>query len=89
MKLNTKKVTFSLPVDIVEKYRDFAKTEDIPSVNSAVKSAMELYAIKIEKEKLLRAMLEAANDPLFVKDLAESMAAFEIVDFEDKVGKEL
>jgi len=82
-----KKVTFSLPVEIVEKYREYADKNYIPSVNAAVKEALEDYAKKIEKEKLYQAMSEAAEDPMFVKDLEESMEAFEVPDNEEAGGE--
>jgi len=76
------KVTFSLPVEIMEKYKKYAEKKYIVSVNSAVKEALEQYAQKIEKEELYRAMCEASQDPMFVKDLEESMEAFEAPDRE-------
>jgi len=78
-----KKVTFSLPVEIIEKYREYADKNYVPSVNAAVKEALEDYARKIEKEKLYQTMSEAAVDPMFVKDLEESMEAFEVSDNEE------
>lgn len=73
-----KNVTFSLPADLLEKYRDYAKSNYIASMNAGVKEALEEYAVKIEKEKFKREMQEAANDPLFIQDLEESMRAFEL-----------
>ncbi len=77
-----KNITFSLPVELVEKFRDYAKNNYIPSVNSAVKEALEQYSTKIEKEKLRKEMMEASKDPLFMKDLEDSMKAFESSDAE-------
>ena len=82
MKVDSKKVTFSLPVDILEKYKQYAKKKHIASVNSGVREAMEIYAVKIEKEQLHKAMLKAAKDPAFIKDLEESMEAFDFADNE-------
>lgn len=77
-----KNVTFSLPTDLMEKYKDYAKDHHIPSVNAGVKEALEEYAVKIEKDKLKKEMQEAARDPLFIQDLEESMKAFEDSDID-------
>jgi DNA replicative helicase MCM subunit Mcm2 (Cdc46/Mcm family) len=85
--VQSKNVTFSLPVELMEKYKGYAKSNDIPSVNGAVKEAMEEYSVKIEKKKLKQQMLKAAKDPLFMKDLEESMLAFESSDVEATKGE--
>ncbi len=77
-----KNITFSLPTDLIEKYRDYAKSNYIPSVNAGVKEALEEYSRKIEKEKLKNEMIKAVKDPLFMQDLEENMRAFESSDQE-------
>ena len=83
MVAKVKKVTFSLPVEILQKYKDYAEKKYIDSVNSAVKDALEEYAWKIEKKMLYQDMSEAGEDPMFVKDLQASMEAFEFSDKEE------
>ena len=82
MATNVKNATFSLPVAMLEKFKEYAKNQDIPSLNAGVKEALEEYSKKIEKEKLRKRMAEAAQDPLFMKDLEDSMKAFEDSDAE-------
>jgi len=82
MATNLKNATFSLPVAMLEKLKEYAKNKDIPSLNAGVKEALEEYSKKIEKEKLRKRMAEAAQDPLFMKDLEDSMKAFEDSDAE-------
>ncbi|NLI93683.1 MAG: hypothetical protein GX434_16285 [Peptococcaceae bacterium] len=77
-----KNVTFSLPTDLIEKYKEYAKSNCIASVNAGVKEALQEYSVKIEKEKLKNEMIMAAKDPLFIRDLEESMQAFEPSDVE-------
>lgn len=77
-----KNVTFSLPIDLMEKYKGYAKNNHISSVNAGVKEALEEYAVKIEKDKLKNKMQEAARDPLFMQDLEECMEAFEDSDID-------
>jgi len=86
MASRVRKVTFSLPVELLEKFREYAAGNYISSVNAGVKAAMEEYSRILEKEKLRRDMLEAANDPLFVKDLNDTMKAFRIAD-QETVGE--
>ena len=82
MATNVKNATFSLPVSLLEKIKDYAKNQDIPSLNAGVREALEEYSKKIEKEKLRKRMKEASQDPLFMKDLEDSMNAFEASDAE-------
>ena len=82
MATNVKNATFSLPVDLLERLKEYAKNQDIPSLNAGVKEALEEYSKKIEKEKLRKRMAEASQDPLFMKDLENSMKAFEDSDAE-------
>lgn len=74
----SKNVTFSLPQDLIDKYKGYAEMKYIPSVNSAVREAMEQYGKRIEKERLQREMLAASKDPMFVQDLDESMKALSL-----------
>ncbi len=82
MARRVKNVTFSLPVDLLEKFKDYAKNNYVPSVNAAVCEAMEKYSTLIEKEKLRQEMTEASKDPLFMKDLKDTMKDFETSDAE-------
>ncbi|MEQ8169141.1 MAG: hypothetical protein ABRQ38_09615 [Candidatus Eremiobacterota bacterium] len=79
---NLKNVTFSIPVVLLEKFKEYARENYIPSLNSGVKQALEEYSKKIEKEKLYKTMLEASKDPLFMKDLDDSMRDFDLSDRE-------
>jgi metal-responsive CopG/Arc/MetJ family transcriptional regulator len=82
MSSKVKNITFSLPIELIDKYKEYAQNSDIPSMNAGVKEALEEYVVKLEKEKLHCEMLKAANDPLFMKDLTDTMAAFSASDTE-------
>ena len=82
MPVKTKNVTFSIPVELLEKFRLYAKEKYIKSVNTGVKEAMSEYIKRIEKENLYKEMLEASKDPLFMKDLDDTMKAFDHADRE-------
>lgn len=77
-----KNVTFSLPVDLIDKLKEYSEKNYIPSVSSAVREALQLYSKTIEKENLYREMKEASKDPLFMEDLNEIMDAFTVSDDE-------
>lgn len=78
----TKNYTFSLPLDLLDRLKEHANACNVPSVNSAVKEAIETYVVKIDKENLYQQMKKASEDPLFMEDLESTMAAFSEVDFE-------
>jgi len=82
MSTRVKNVTFSLPTEIIEKFKEYAKSNYIPSLNAGVKEALEEYVKRIEKEKLKQDMIEAANDSQFMQDLEDSMNDFELSDNE-------
>ncbi|MCL5985968.1 MAG: ribbon-helix-helix domain-containing protein [Actinobacteria bacterium] len=82
MSTKLKNITFSLPEDLMKKFKEYAKKNYVASVSSAVREALEQYSRKIEKERLYEQMREASKDPLFMKDLNESMDAFKSSDNE-------
>ena len=88
MATKVKNATFSLPVTLLERMKDYAKNEDIPSLNAGVKEALEEYSQKIEKERLRKRMKEASQDPMFMRDLEDSMNAFDASDAEIGAGRE-
>lgn len=82
MTQSVKNYTFSLPIDLLSKLKDYSNEGHIPSVNAAVKEAIEKYVKNIEKQKLYEKMEEAAKDPLFMNDLETAMNDFSYTDFE-------
>ena len=82
MAKKTKNYTFSLPLDLLDRLKEHANEGKVPSVNSAVKEAIETYVVKIDKENLYQQMKKASEDPLFMEDLESAMADFSEVDFE-------
>jgi len=88
MGASVKNVTFSLPIELLEKLRSFAKEHYIPSVSAGVKEALEEFVREVEKDMLKNKMIEASKDPLFMQDLNESMNAFEYSDKETFGGTE-
>jgi hypothetical protein len=77
----SKNVTFSLPPELIEKFKQYAEQDIIPSVNGAVREALEQYAVRMDQELLARSMRQAANDPAFMNDLNSCLQDFAAVDF--------
>ncbi|MDW7675243.1 MAG: hypothetical protein SCK28_11980 [Bacillota bacterium] len=77
-----KNYTFSLPIDLLNKLKDFSNDGYVPSVNAAVKEAIESYVKNLEKQSLFISMKEAAEDPMFIKDLEDVINDFDYSDFE-------
>ncbi len=76
----SKNVTFNLPPELINKYKIYVQQKYIPSVSAGVKEALEEYSSRMDKEILKEEMLNASKDPMFMKDLSDSMKAFENVD---------
>ena len=83
-----KNVTFSLPEEVVDKIRGYVEEDYIPSLNAGVKEALEEYIVKLDRLKFRKAMEQASKDPLFIKDIENTMAAFEKSDMEITGGTE-
>ena len=82
MSKSVKNYTFSLPIDLLSKIKHYSNEGRIPSVNAAVKEAIENYVKTVEKQNLYIEMKEAAIDPLFMDDLENAMNDFSHTDFE-------
>lgn len=82
MKEKLKNATFSIPVELLDDLKNIVKTGRARSVNSAVREAIELYSAEKEKENLKEEMKSASKDPLFLKDLDNSMGSFRTSDGE-------
>ena len=82
MKEKLKNATFSIPVELLDDLKNIVKTGRARSVNSAVREAIELYSAEKEKENLKEEMKSASKDPLFLKDLDNSMDSFRTSDGE-------
>jgi len=82
MSSHVKNFTFSLPIEVIDSLREYAKNHYISSVNAGVKEAIEEYTRKLEKEKLKKEMQEALLDSTFLSDLQDSMRDFETSDAE-------
>lgn len=85
MSRKVKNVTYSLPVDLVDRFRDLADAGCLDSVSAGVREAMEQYAKKLEKQKLRQELEQAAKDPLFQADMKQVTEDFSPLDEEEMV----
>ncbi len=82
MKEKLKNATFSIPVELLDDLKSIVKAGRARSINSAVREAIELYSAEKEKENLKEEMKNASEDPLFLKDMDNSMDSFRTSDGE-------
>lgn len=82
MSKEIKNYTFSLPIDLLDKVREYSNEGYIPSVNFAVKEAIETYVKSLDKQKLYEEMKKASKDPLFLSDLNQVIDDFSNIDYE-------
>jgi hypothetical protein len=80
VKEKLKNATFSLPVEALDNLKKVVDRGYSKSLNSAVREAVELYIAKIDKEDLKKEMEAASKDPLFLKDIQDSMDNFKTSD---------
>jgi len=80
--IKNKNVTFTLPVDVVDKLREYVNDEYISSLNAGVREALSEYIKKLDQLKLKKEMEKAAKDDIFLKDITDTMALFEKSDSE-------
>jgi hypothetical protein len=80
MSENLKNATFSLPEKTLKSLKKIVAEGRVKSVNFAVREAIELYTAGIEKENLKAEMEAASRDPLFLKDIENTMQSFKTSD---------
>ena len=76
------KVTFSLPAELVQQLRAVVSEGTFASQNALVRTALRRELKRERDERFAREMKEAARDPLFTRDVSETMDAFAFSDGE-------
>jgi hypothetical protein len=88
MTSNLKNVTFSLPVEYIDKLREYSKSNIIPSMNAGIRDALDNYFKMQEKKKAYEIMKEASSDKLLLNDINETMSAYNFSDEENNGGND-
>ena len=78
----TKKATFNLSVEVLESLGEAVAQGVAPSKNALVEQAIVKELGLARQRRLAQRWEEAANDPLFRRDVAEVEAAFAAADAE-------
>ena len=77
-----RKVTYSLPVELVEQIRRLVAAGGASSQSQFVSEALANELRGRRAEQLLEAFRQAAADPEFLVDIAETMGDFAVADAE-------
>lgn len=74
--------TTTLPVEYLKQLKEMADTEQIPSINFAIREAIELYLKNIKKKEYEALMEEASQDKEFLERTLDCDKDFEFADSE-------
>lgn len=77
-----KKVTYSLPEELVEGIRAVVREGAAPSYSAFVERALEEGVRRAREERLAEAFSQAGSDPAFLDDVEETMRDFRDADAE-------
>lgn len=67
------KYTVVLPERDIELLKELVDNKATPSVNAAVREAVEEYIVKTKKESYKKGLIDAVNDPDFIRRTEENM----------------
>ena len=78
----TRKVTYSLPEELLEQVRAVVSEGAAPSYSAFVERALAEEVRRAREKKLAEAFREAAEDPSFLADVDDTMSDFRPSDAE-------
>jgi Arc/MetJ-type ribon-helix-helix transcriptional regulator len=79
-----KKVTYSLPEQLVDEIRAVVREGAAPSYSAFVERALEEGVRRAREERLAEAFRHAGSDPAFLEDVEETMRDFREADTEQE-----
>ncbi len=82
MRVKTRKATFSLHSDVLEKLDEAMTHGDERSKNELVERALIKELKELQRRKRQKEWQKAVTDPLFVRDMEDITSAFETADDE-------
>ena len=82
----TKKATFNLHTEILDALDEVMARGIVPSKNALVERALIKEVKEMRRQERKALWQEAANDPLFIKDIDEVEASFRSADAETARG---
>lgn|GEM_PF-5750430 len=78
----TRKVTYSLPEELLRAVEDAVRDGAAPSYSAFVAESLRERLRRFRERRLEEAFAAAAQDPLFLEDVGETMEAFRAADRE-------
>jgi Ribonuclease G/E len=82
MATQTTRYTATVPINFMNELKKLADANKIPSVNSAINEALELYLKNLKESQYDKLMAEAAQDKAFLKRTMTCADDFKAVDGE-------
>lgn len=79
-----KKVTYSLPEELVDEIRAVVREGAAPSYSAFVERALEEGVRRAREERLAEAFRQASLDPAFLEDVEDAMRDFHEADTEQE-----
>ncbi|MBE7023861.1 MAG: ribbon-helix-helix protein, CopG family [Clostridia bacterium] len=80
--MDTTRITATLPVSFIDELKALAKSNQIPSVNFAIRQAVDDYLVRARKKQYDEMMKEAAKDEAFVTRTSKCDEDFAFADGE-------
>ena len=80
--LETTRITATLPVTFIDELKALARSNQIPSVNFAIRQAVDDYLAGVRKRQYDELMKEAAKDRAFMSRTSKCDADFVFADSE-------
>ncbi len=81
-----RKVTYSLPGDLLSEMETAVREGAAPSYSAFVAQAIQDHLHTQKEQRIKEALAAAARDPLFLEDVEETMRAFGAADREIDVS---
>lgn len=78
----SRKATFVLPGRMLDTIKQVVEAGLAASASELVRDAVSCRLQTLREQEIRRAFEDAAHDPLFMKDLSDSMTDFETIDSE-------
>ena len=80
--METTRFTATLPVSFIDELKALANSNQIPSVNYAIRQAVDDYLMQVRKRQYEAMMKEAAKDKAFMRRTAKCDNDFVFADSE-------
>lgn len=80
--LETTRITITLPIAFIDELKMLAKTKQVPSLNYAIREAVDDYLVLTRKKQYFEMMKEASKDERFLNRTSKCDKDFAFIDSE-------